>query len=106
MGILTEGEIKKCREAFDIYDKDGSGAVDQWELRQALESMVGSSFLHRFFFSPSLLFLHFLSLSLHPSPPFHILYFNSSLTPTHTTSINLSGLSCERGPHPEPHEGN
>ena len=32
-------EIDQCREAFERFDKDGSGTIDVWELRQVLEAM-------------------------------------------------------------------
>jgi len=36
---LTQEEIDACREAFLAFDKDKSGAIDVWELRQVLEAM-------------------------------------------------------------------
>eukprot|EP00742_Colponemidia_sp_Colp-10_P004939 GILJ01005275.1.p4 GENE.GILJ01005275.1~~GILJ01005275.1.p4 ORF type:complete len:174 (+),score=32.50 GILJ01005275.1:3228-3749(+) len=36
---LTEEEIQKCREAFQAFDKDGSGTIDRFELRVVLEAM-------------------------------------------------------------------
>lgn len=37
--VLTQEEIDGCREAFLTFDKDRSGTIDVWELRQVLESM-------------------------------------------------------------------
>jgi calmodulin len=37
--VLTQEEIDQCREAFLAFDKDRSGTIDVWELRQVLESM-------------------------------------------------------------------
>ena len=37
--VLTQEEIDGCREAFLAFDKDRSGTIDGWELRQALEAM-------------------------------------------------------------------
>ena len=36
---LTQEEIDGCRDAFLAFDKDRSGAIDVWELRQVLEAM-------------------------------------------------------------------
>jgi EF hand domain-containing protein len=36
---LTSDEIEKCRAAFQRFDKDGSGSIDMWELRSALQGM-------------------------------------------------------------------
>ena len=36
---LTQDEIDGCRDAFLAFDKDRSGAIDVWELRQVLEAM-------------------------------------------------------------------
>ena len=33
---LSAEETAKCRVAFDKFDKDGSGSIDLWELRDAL----------------------------------------------------------------------
>lgn len=38
MAELTEAEIRRCREAFEKFDRDGSGSIDVWELSLALES--------------------------------------------------------------------
>ena len=35
---LTSEEIDACREAFSAFDKDGSGLIDVWEIRQVLEA--------------------------------------------------------------------
>ena len=37
--VLTQEEIDGCREAFLAFDKDRSGTIDVWELRQVLETM-------------------------------------------------------------------
>ena len=37
--VLSQEEIDGCREAFLVFDKDRSGAIDVWELRQVLEAM-------------------------------------------------------------------
>ena len=34
---LTQDEIDGCRDAFLAFDKDRSGTIDVWELRQVLE---------------------------------------------------------------------
>ena len=34
---LTQEEIDSCRDAFLQYDKDRSGSIDQWELKEVLE---------------------------------------------------------------------
>lgn len=36
---LTQEEIDSCRDAFLQYDKDRSGSIDQWELKEVLEAM-------------------------------------------------------------------
>ena len=36
---LNQEEIDACREAFLSFDKDRSGTIDVWELRQVLEAM-------------------------------------------------------------------
>ena len=36
---LSQDEIDGCRDAFLAFDKDRSGAIDVWELRQVLEAM-------------------------------------------------------------------
>ena len=36
---LTQDEIDRCRDAFLAFDKDRSGTIDVWELRQVLEAM-------------------------------------------------------------------
>lgn len=36
---LTNEEIEACREAFQQFDRDGSGAIDAFELRATLQSM-------------------------------------------------------------------
>ena len=37
--VLTQEEIDGCREAFLAFDKDRSGTIDQYELRDVLEAM-------------------------------------------------------------------
>jgi len=37
--VLTQEEIDSCRHAFLAFDKDRSGTIDVWELRQVLEAM-------------------------------------------------------------------
>mmetsp|Transcript_27014 Transcript_27014/g.59058 ORF Transcript_27014/g.59058 Transcript_27014/m.59058 type:complete len:84 (+) Transcript_27014:316-567(+) len=37
--VLSQQEIDACREAFCSLDKDRSGTIDVWELRQLLEAM-------------------------------------------------------------------
>ena len=37
--VLSQEEIDGCREAFIAIDKDRSGTIDVWELRQVLEAM-------------------------------------------------------------------
>lgn len=37
--VLSQEEIDGCREAFSAFDKDRSGTIDVWELRQVLEAM-------------------------------------------------------------------
>ena len=39
MAILGQEEMDACRDAFITFDKDRSGTIDVWELRQVLESM-------------------------------------------------------------------
>ncbi|KAL1495619.1 hypothetical protein AB1Y20_016487 [Prymnesium parvum] len=36
---LSNEEIEACRDAFSKFDKDGSGAISDWELRAMLQSM-------------------------------------------------------------------
>jgi len=36
---LTNKERNDCRDAFDKFDKDASGAISDWELRAMLQSM-------------------------------------------------------------------
>jgi calmodulin len=36
---LSQEDIDNCREAFIAFDKDRSGTIDVWELRQVLEAM-------------------------------------------------------------------
>merc|ERR1712159_891925 len=37
--MLTQEEIDQCREAFERFDKDGSGTIDVWELKATLNAM-------------------------------------------------------------------
>jgi Ca2+-binding EF-hand superfamily protein len=37
--VLTQDDIDGCRDAFLAFDKDRSGTIDVWELRQVLEAM-------------------------------------------------------------------
>ncbi len=34
---LTQDEIDGCRDAFLAYDKDRSGSIEVWELKEVLE---------------------------------------------------------------------
>mmetsp|Transcript_18569 Transcript_18569/g.46793 ORF Transcript_18569/g.46793 Transcript_18569/m.46793 type:complete len:95 (-) Transcript_18569:209-493(-) len=36
---LSQEEIDACQEAFNKFDKDGSGNIDAWELKQTLQAM-------------------------------------------------------------------
>jgi Ca2+-binding EF-hand superfamily protein len=36
---LTEEEIEEIREAFNLFDIDGSGAIDPKELKNAMKSL-------------------------------------------------------------------
>mmetsp|Transcript_30153 Transcript_30153/g.72869 ORF Transcript_30153/g.72869 Transcript_30153/m.72869 type:complete len:160 (+) Transcript_30153:245-724(+) len=36
---LTEDEIEELRQAFDLFDTDGSGTIDPKELRAAMQSL-------------------------------------------------------------------
>eukprot|EP01138_Halocafeteria_seosinensis_P008849 gb/GECG01009045.1/.p1 GENE.gb/GECG01009045.1/~~gb/GECG01009045.1/.p1 ORF type:complete len:182 (+),score=34.94 gb/GECG01009045.1/:1-546(+) len=36
---LTKDEIEEIREAFNLFDTDGSGAIDPKELKQAMQSL-------------------------------------------------------------------
>lgn len=36
---LTEDEIEEIKEAFDLFDTDGSGSIDPKELRAAMQSL-------------------------------------------------------------------
>lgn len=40
---LTQDEIDGCRDAFLAYDKDRSGCIEVWELKEVLEGMVIAS---------------------------------------------------------------
>lgn len=37
--VLSQEDIDGCRQAFIAFDKDRSGTIDVWELRQVLEAM-------------------------------------------------------------------
>ena len=39
-GNISQDEIDACREAFLAFDKDRSGTIDVWELRQVLEGII------------------------------------------------------------------
>jgi Ca2+-binding EF-hand superfamily protein len=34
---LTQEEIDGCKDAFTAYDKDRSGTIEVWELKEVLE---------------------------------------------------------------------
>ena len=36
---LTEDEIEEIKEAFDLFDSDGSGTIDPKELKSAMQSL-------------------------------------------------------------------
>merc|ERR1719460_1476838 len=36
---LTEDQKKECKEAFDLFDSDGSGAIDASELKVAMMAL-------------------------------------------------------------------
>ena len=36
---MTEDEIEEIREAFNLFDTDGSGKIDRKELRAAMQSL-------------------------------------------------------------------
>ena len=38
--MLTQEEIDQCREAFERFDKDGSGTIDVWELKATLNGAI------------------------------------------------------------------
>ena len=37
--VLSQEDVDGCRQAFLSFDKDKSGTIDVWELRQVLEAM-------------------------------------------------------------------
>ncbi len=37
--ILTHVELERAKKAFDAFDKDSSGRVNIWELREILEGL-------------------------------------------------------------------
>lgn len=37
--VLSQEDIDGCRQAFLAFDKDRSGTIDVWELRQVLEAL-------------------------------------------------------------------
>ena len=37
--VLCQEDVDGCRQAFLAFDKDRSGTIDVWELRQVLEAM-------------------------------------------------------------------
>ena len=36
---MTEDEIEEIKEAFDLFDTDGSGTIDPKELKAAMQSL-------------------------------------------------------------------
>ena len=36
---LTEDEVEEIKEAFDLFDTDGSGTIDPKELKAAMQSL-------------------------------------------------------------------
>ena len=36
---LTEDEVEEIKEAFDLFDTDGSGSIDPKELKAAMQSL-------------------------------------------------------------------
>ena len=40
---LTNEERNQCREAFEKFDKDNSGAISDWELKQMLQCAAALS---------------------------------------------------------------
>mmetsp|Transcript_18699 Transcript_18699/g.22396 ORF Transcript_18699/g.22396 Transcript_18699/m.22396 type:complete len:149 (+) Transcript_18699:187-633(+) len=40
---LTKEEINHCRDAFDSFDKDGSGTIDVMELKTTLTAITGQT---------------------------------------------------------------
>ena len=36
---LTDDEVEELRQAFDLFDTDGSGTIDPKELRAAMQSL-------------------------------------------------------------------
>lgn len=40
--VLTQEEIDGCRDAFLAFDKDRSGNIDVWELRQVMDACVNA----------------------------------------------------------------
>ncbi len=59
--VLSQEEIDGCREAFLAFDKDRSGTIDVWELRQVLEAMgqVGNLYIYIYAIGTVLLLRHF-----------------------------------------------
>jgi calmodulin len=43
--VLSQEEIEKCREAFERFDKDGSGTIDAWELKETLKVLAFWAYL-------------------------------------------------------------
>lgn len=39
---LTQAEIEYCRRAYRVFDKDGSGVIDAWELKAILQELGNS----------------------------------------------------------------
>ncbi len=48
--VLSQEEIEKCREAFERFDKDGSGTIDAWELKETLK-VPNSNFFNAIYFN-------------------------------------------------------
>lgn len=48
--VLCQEDVDGCRQAFLAFDKDRSGTIDVWELRQVLEAMGQARKRHCSFF--------------------------------------------------------
>ena len=40
--VLSQEDIDGCRQAFLAFDKDRSGTIDVWELRQVLVRIMSN----------------------------------------------------------------